>query len=81
MSATFYFRSESNHARAAEVLSSELADKAMLDRVRTSRALTGLEVKGWVQRKPLPVDADSVICVLQHGATGLQATFTGQSGG
>lgn len=38
------------------LLSSELADKAMLDRVRTSRALTGLEAKGWVQRKPLPGD-------------------------
>ncbi|MEG1734029.1 MAG: MarR family transcriptional regulator [Comamonas sp.] len=38
------------------LLSSELAERALLDRVRTSRALGGLEDKGWVQRKPLPGD-------------------------
>lgn len=38
------------------LLSSELAERVQLDRSRTSRALTGLEVKGWVQRTPLPGD-------------------------
>ena len=38
------------------LLSSELADKAQLDRARTSRALSGLEGKGWVRRQPLPGD-------------------------
>lgn len=38
------------------LLSSELAEKALLDRTRMSRALGGLEEKGWVQRKPLPGD-------------------------
>lgn len=38
------------------LLSSELAERAQLDRARTSRALSGLEEKGWVQRSPLPGD-------------------------
>lgn len=38
------------------LLSSELAQKAQLDRARTSRALSGLEGKGWVRRQPLPGD-------------------------
>lgn len=38
------------------LLSSELAEKALLDRTRTSRALSGLEEKGWVLRKPLDGD-------------------------
>lgn len=38
------------------LLSSELAEKALLDRARTSRALSGLEEKGWVQRRPVPGD-------------------------
>lgn len=38
------------------LLSSELAEKAQLDRARTSRALSGLEEKGWVRRQPLPGD-------------------------
>lgn len=38
------------------LLSSELAQKAQLDRARTSRALSGLESKGWVLRKPLDGD-------------------------
>jgi DNA-binding MarR family transcriptional regulator len=36
------------------VLSSELAEKAMLDRARTSRALTALENKQLVERRPRP---------------------------
>lgn len=36
--------------------SSELADRALLDRARTSRALGGLEGKGWVQRTPIQGD-------------------------
>ena len=38
MSATFYFRSESNHARAAEVLSSELAGMAYAGHMRRDLA-------------------------------------------
>ena len=38
------------------LLSSELAERAQLDRARTSRALSGLEEKGWVQRSPMPGD-------------------------
>ncbi|MBV8248049.1 MAG: MarR family transcriptional regulator [Comamonas sp.] len=38
------------------LLSSELAEKAQLDRARTSRALSGLEGKGWVLRRPLEGD-------------------------
>lgn len=36
------------------VLSSELAERAMLDRARTSRALTELQAKGLVERRPRP---------------------------
>jgi len=36
------------------VLSSELAQRAMLDRARTSRALTTLETKKLVERRPRP---------------------------
>lgn len=36
------------------LLSSELAERAVLDRARTSRALTELETKGFVQRRPRP---------------------------
>lgn len=36
------------------VLSSELAERALLDRARTSRALTVLESKGLVERRPRP---------------------------
>lgn len=42
---------------------------------------TGLPAGYSVQRKPLPNEGDSVSCVLQHGASGLHATFNGQSGG
>ncbi len=38
------------------LLSSELADAAKLDRVRTSRTLGSLEAKGWIQRVPLAGD-------------------------
>lgn len=46
------------------LLSSELAEKAQLDRARTSRALSGLEEKGWVQRQPLPGDRRHVAIYL-----------------
>lgn len=46
------------------VLSSELAQKAQLDRARTSRALSGLEDKGWVLRKPLDGDRRRVAIYL-----------------
>lgn len=36
------------------VMSSELAERAMLDRPRTSRALTELETKKLVERRPRP---------------------------
>lgn len=36
------------------VLSSELANRAMLDRARTSRALTTLEAKQLIERRPRP---------------------------
>lgn len=41
-------------------LSSELADHAMLDRARTSRALTRLADKGLVRRQPKPSDRREV---------------------
>ncbi len=43
-------------AKHEELLSSELAALALLDRARTSRALSGLADKGWVQRTPIPGD-------------------------
>lgn len=46
------------------LLSSELAQKAQLDRARTSRALSGLEEKGWVLRKPLDGDRRRVAIYL-----------------
>ena len=46
------------------LLSSELAEKAQLDRARTSRALSGLEEKGWVQRRPLDGDRRRVAIYL-----------------
>lgn len=41
-------------AQAEGVLSSELAERAMLDRARTSRALTSLADKRLVRREPKP---------------------------
>ena len=38
------------------MLSSALAKAAQLDRARTSKALTSLESKGWVQRTPVAGD-------------------------
>lgn len=46
------------------LLSSELAQKVQLDRARTSRALSGLEEKGWVLRKPLEGDRRRVAMYL-----------------
>lgn len=42
------------------VLSSELAGLAMLDRARTSRAITGLSQKGLLRRQPRPADRREV---------------------
>jgi DNA-binding MarR family transcriptional regulator len=42
------------------VLSSELADRAMLDRARTSRTLTSLAGKGLIERRPKPQDRREV---------------------
>jgi len=42
------------------VQSSELAERAMLDRARTSRALTSLNEKGLVRREPKPSDRREV---------------------
>ena len=46
------------------LLSSKLAQKVQLDRARTSRALSGLEEKGWVLRKPLDGDRRRVAIYL-----------------
>ena len=43
------------------VLSSQLAERAQLDRARTSRALTGLADKGLVQRTPKPSNRREVL--------------------
>lgn len=42
------------------VLSSELAERAMLDRARTSRTLTTLADKGLIERRPKPSDRREV---------------------
>lgn len=42
------------------VQSSELAVRAMLDRARTSRAITGLVAKGLLRREPKPSDRREV---------------------
>lgn len=42
------------------VLSSELAERAMLDRARTSRTLTSLAGKGLIERRPKPHDRREV---------------------
>ncbi|MBE0589862.1 MAG: MarR family transcriptional regulator [Hydrogenophaga sp.] len=42
------------------VQSSELAERAMLDRARTSRAITSLTDKGLVRREPKPSDRREV---------------------
>lgn len=47
-------------AQCEGVQSSELAVRAMLDRARTSRALTGLADKGLVRREPKPSDRREV---------------------
>ncbi len=47
-------------AGAEGVQSSELAVRAMLDRARTSRAITGLADKGLVRREPKPSDRREV---------------------
>lgn len=47
-------------AAAEGVQSSELAERAMLDRARTSRAITGLCEKGLVRREPKPSDRREV---------------------
>jgi DNA-binding MarR family transcriptional regulator len=47
-------------ADAPGVQSSELAEHAMLDRARTSRALTSLSEKGLVRREPKPSDRREV---------------------
>lgn len=43
-------------AASEGLLSSALATATQLDRARTSKALTSLEAKGWVQRTPLAGD-------------------------
>ncbi len=47
-------------AAAEGVQSSELAERAMLDRARTSRAVTGLCEKGLLRREPKPSDRREV---------------------
>lgn len=46
------------------LLSSRLAETAQLDKARTSRALSGLEAKGWVQRTPVQGDRRRVMVSL-----------------
>ena len=46
------------------LLSSQLAEATQLDKVRTSRALSGLESKGWVQREPVPGDRRHIVISL-----------------
>lgn len=46
---------------AGELRPSELATRAELDRARTSRALTGLQAKGLVERRAVPSDRRSAL--------------------
>ena len=46
------------------LLSSQLAQAAQLDKARTSRALGGLEAKGWVQRVPMAGDRRRIVVTL-----------------
>ena len=50
------------------LLSSQLAEATQLDKARTSRALSGLEAKGWVQRTPVSGDRRRVeVSLTQEG--------------
>lgn len=52
------------------VLSSELADRALLDRACTSRALTGLAAKGLIERNPRPSNRREVtVHLTEQGRT------------
>ncbi len=55
------------------VQSSELAVRAMLDRARTSRAITGLTDKGLVRREPKPSDRREVHVFLTDRGRALYA--------
>lgn len=55
------------------VLSSELAQKAMLDRARTSRALTRLTEKGLIRREPRPGNRREVQVFLSDAGRSLHA--------
>ncbi len=55
------------------VQSSELAVRAMLDRARTSRAITGLTDKGLVRREPKPSDRREVHVFLTERGRALYA--------
>lgn len=55
------------------VQSSELAVRAMLDRARTSRAITGLTDKGLVRREPKPSDRREVHLYLTDRGRALYA--------
>lgn len=57
------------------VQSSELARHAALDRARTSRALTGLEAKGLVERTPRPGDRREVLVRLTPQGRALHAAL------
>ncbi len=56
-------------------LSSELAEHAMLDRARTSRALTRLADKGLVRREPKPSDRREVHVYLSEKGRALYAAM------
>lgn len=56
-------------------LSSELAEHAMLDRARTSRALTRLADKGLVRRQPKPSDRREVHVYLSDEGRALYAAM------
>ena len=57
------------------VLSSELAEHAMLDRVRTSRALTRLADKKLISRQPRPSDRREVHVFLTEEGRRVYETF------
>ena len=62
-------------AQAEGCLSSELADLAQLDRVRTSRALSILVDKGLVRRAPRPGDRRLVELALTDAGRALHAAL------
>jgi DNA-binding MarR family transcriptional regulator len=55
------------------VLSSELAVRALLDRARTSRNLTGLAAKGLIERRPRPANRREVQVYLTEQGRALHA--------